>query len=276
MWHVIWHAILDSLHVLLFAFVLYFILSFFKSKISNLLKKHKKSSPIASSFVGLIPQCGISVMASDLYIRRHISMGCIIAVFFSCSDEALPIIFTSGNYIYGILLLIIKFVGGFIIGYIVDLFIKRDLEPIENNLTLEHCAHKKKMHHHVIHPLVHALNIFIYVLIVNLLFGIIIYYVGQDNIISFLSDNEILSPLLCVLVGLIPNCASSVLISELFVIGGIPFGALLAGLCVNAGLGLIYLFKNKKSTKDLLYIFIILVSTSLLFGYVTLIIENLI
>ena len=203
-------------------------------------------------------------------------MGCIIAVFFSCSDEALPIIFTSGNYIYGILLLIIKFVGGFIIGYIVDLFIKRDLEPIENTLTLEHCAHKKKMHHHVIHPLVHALNIFVYVLVVNLLFGIIIYYVGQDNIISFLSNNEILSPLLCVLVGLIPNCASSVLISELFVIGGIPFGALLAGLCVNAGLGLIYLFKNRNSTKDLLYIFIILATTSLLFGYVTMLIENLI
>lgn len=275
MLHVIWHALLDSLKVFIFAFVLYFILSFFKDKISNLLKKHKKTSPIISSFAGLIPQCGISVMASDLYINKHISMGCIIAVFFACSDEALPILFTSDKYLFGILLLIIKFIGGFVIGFIVDFFVRREKEPIQNTLTYNHCAHKKKVHHYLIHPLIHALNIFAYVFVVNLIFGIIIYCVGEERIIDFLLNNEALSPLLCTIVGLIPNCASSVLITELFVIGGIPFGALLAGLCVNAGLGLIYLFKNKSNAKDFVYIFTILFMSSLIFGYATMLIERI-
>ena len=105
------------------------------------------------------------------------------------------------------------------------------------------------------------------VFIVNLFFGVAIYFIGEENILQFLSQSQWITPLVCALVGLIPNCASSVFISELFILNGIPFGALFTGLCVNAGLGLIYLLKNRKSWKDILYIVILLLGSSILLGY---------
>lgn len=271
---IILDALLDSLKVFGLSLVLYIILSFFEEKLASLLKKHKSISPILGASVGLIPQCGISVVAADLYLKEHITMGTLFAVFFACSDEALPILLsTGGKAIYVLPLLILKFVFGFLIGYIIDLAVRRKLTEAEAEEVHIGCCHHEIDHQeapvkeHLLHPLIHSIKIFIYVFIVNLFFGVAIYFIGEENILQFLSQSQWITPLVCALVGLIPNCASSVFISELFILNGIPFGALFTGLCVNAGLGLIYLLKNRKSWKDILYIVILLLGSSILLGY---------
>lgn len=282
MFDVIIDALIDSAKVFGFAFILYVIFSFVEEKVTNMLLHHKKTSPIIGSLCGLIPQCGVSVVASDMYLKSHITMGCLVSVFFACSDEALPILLSDTSHaIYVIPLLLIKLIGGFVLGYAVDLFIKR--KDIEEELEETHvgCCHhhieeENKLKEHLIHPLIHSFKIFIYVLIVNFIFGSIIYIIGgEDKIISFLSNNIYLTPLLSSIVGIIPNCASSVLISEFFLLNGIPFGALVSGLCMNAGLGFVYLLKNKKHLKDVLIIFMILFVASVSTGYIIMGVMNL-
>ncbi len=130
-----------------------------------------------------------------------------------------------------------------------------------------HAEAESPIHEHLVHPLLHSLKIFAYVLVVNMVFGTLIYFITEERILEFLGQAKWVTPLVSVLVGLIPNCASSVLLTELFLLGGLPFGALFAGLAVNAGLGLVYLLKNKKAIKDVLILESTLIVTSLLFGY---------
>jgi|LAHS01.1.fsa_nt_gb hypothetical protein len=276
-------TLVDSLKILGFAFVLYVILSFFEDKIASLLEKKKKYGPLFGALSGAIPQCGISVVGADLYTKRHLTMGTLIAIFIACSDEALPIFFGSFNqptWYMVFPLLAIKIAGGALIGFAVDLFARKDEEEVAEHLdTCEGenaghigcCGHEiegeGKWHEHLIHPLVHSLKIFLYAYVVSFLFGLMILGVGEDNFTNFLTSNYYLSPLYAVLIGLIPNCASSVLISDLYLQGGLPFGALVAGLAVNAGLGPLYLFKGKKSLKEALLIMGILIVSALALGY---------
>ena len=130
-------ALIDSLKVLAIAFILYVLLSFFENKLVSLLEKHKKLSPLFGSTVGLIPQCGLSVVASDLYIKEKISLGTIFAVFFACSDEALPILFSSKDgLIYARPLLGIKFIGGFLIGFLIDTIYRKTLNNEEGDTSI--------------------------------------------------------------------------------------------------------------------------------------------
>lgn len=117
------------------------------------------------------------------------------------------------------------------------------------------------------HPLIHSLKIFAYVFVINMIFGMLIYYVGEDNIASFINQNKYWSPLFTCLVGLIPNCASSVIITNMYLLDEISFGATLSGLIVNAGLGIMVLLKNKNAIKDTLIIIGILLFVGLLAGY---------
>lgn len=278
-------ALLDSLKVLGFSFVIYFILSFFEEKISHMLEHHKKTSPIIGACAGLIPQCGISVVASDLYIKQHITIGTLFAVFFACSDEALPILISDfDKAIYVIPLLILKVIFGFIFGYLLDLIIKNknDKKDVVNGeaIHIGCCNHEidhksSKIFTHLVHPLLHSLKIFVYIFIVNIVFSLIVYFIGENNIINFLSSNPYLTPILSAIIGIIPNCASSVLLCEVFIAGGIPFGALFTGLCINSGLGLVYLLKNKKSWKSVLILEGYLLVTSISLGYIIILIMNL-
>jgi len=276
-------ALLDSLKVLAVAFVIYFILSFIETNVSKVLEKNKKVSPLIGSALGLIPQCGMSVVSSDLYLKHHITMGTLVAVFIACSDEALPIMLSNPNKIIMVLpLILIKFVLGFVTGFIVDLFATKKDDETEKHLeTCEGetdihvgcCNHEiddqkeSKWHKHLVHPLIHSLKIFAYVFVINMIFGMLIYYVGKDNIASFINQNKYWSPLFTCLVGLIPNCASSVIITNMYLLDEISFGATLSGLIVNAGLGIMVLLKNKNAIKDTLIIIGILLFVGLLAGY---------
>lgn len=272
----------DSALILAMAFAINFLLSFFESKIASLLERKKRYGPLFGSLVGAIPQCGISVVGADLYEKKHLTRGTLIAIFIACSDEALPIFFGSLTEKWYMVfpLLAIKIIGGALLGFMVDFFAEKKEKEVEEHLENCHgeaaahigcCGHEIEgegaWHEHFFHPLVHSLKIFAYAFGVAFLFGLLILAVGEENLASFLISNYYLSPLYALAIGLIPNCASSVLISDLYLEGVLPFGALVAGLAVNAGLGPLYLFKGKKNLKDSLMIMGILLLSGAALGY---------
>ena len=273
---IIFDALKDSLLVLSFVFIIHVILSFIEDKLSSLLTKRKQTGPLFGSLFGLIPQCGTSVLGADLFIKKHISMGALIAIFLSCSDEAFIAILASGN-IDKIKMLIpligIKFVTGVLIGMVVDLFFKKqDVKDLSEHVHSETCRvhhiENTPVHVHLVHPLYHSLEIFAYVLVINLVLGFTIGFIGEERFISFVQMNKYLSPLFASIIGLIPNCASSLLLSELFIDGSLSFGALLSGLLVNAGLGFVVLVKNKSTIKKVIPIILICFITAVIVGYI--------
>ena len=279
-------SLFDSLKVLAFAFVIYFILSFFEGKLASLLERNKKQAPLFGSLVGAVPQCGISVVAGDLYTKDHITLGTLVAIFIACSDEALPVMFGNfeGKWPMAFALLGLKIVFGAFFGYMVDLFWRKKNHAVDEHL--EHCEgnhdiHKgccghefeeggkeSPLHEHLVHPLLHSLKIFAYAFLISLLFGTFFGWLESvTDLQAFLTSSYWFSPLFAVVIGLIPNCASSLLLAELYVSGTLPFGALLAGLAVNAGLGPLYLFKQKKTLKSAFIIEGLLIAFGLIMGY---------
>ena len=277
-------SFLDSLKVFGFAFVIYVLLSFFEGRVARLLEKKGRFAPVFGALCGTIPQCGISVVGSDLYLKRHLSVGTLLAIFIACSDEALPVLFgdVTGKWYAAFPLIAIKIIAGLSIGLLVDLIPTKGKRAVEEHI--EHCEgesachygccgheieeeHESAWHEHLLHPLWHSFKIFVFAFLVSFFFGWIVLSVGGTAVFSeFLQSNYYLSPLFAVLVGLIPNCASSVMISELFIQGGLPFGALLAGLVVNAGLGPLYLFR-KGNLKEAFAIMGTLVVIAVALGY---------
>ncbi len=277
-------SFLDSLKVLGFAFIIFFIFSFFEDKIIRLFNKKSRISPLIGASLGLIPECGVSVLASDLYTSRLITTGTIFAVFFASSDEALPLLISNfDKAIYALPLLFIKIIFGFLFGFLIDLiYHKNDYKEIKNNdyfrsedkINNEH-ENESFFMSHFMHPFLHSIKIFVYVFIISFLFGLLLYFIGEDNVIKFMSENIYLSPLFASIIGLIPNCSSSILITNVFIKGGIPFAALTSGLSVNSGVGILYLFKSKNDIKNKLFILSSLFLTSNLVGYITLFIMKL-
>ena len=293
--HIVLHSLDESLKVFVVAVVIYFIISFVEEKIAVVLGKKNRFSPVIASALGLVPQCGFSIVASDLYLKKHITMGTLIALFLACSDEALPILLSQvnkDNILQLVLILVLKFVIGFITGYVVDLFLTKDSHEVHEHLEHCHesfeeevhigcCSHPieggdehSKVYKHIFHPVLHSLKIFAYVLGITIVFNTAIHFVGEDNIAAFLQTNKYLAPLYSAIIGVIPNCAASVVITNLYLLGGLSFGACISGLCMNAGLGLVFLFKKKTNLKNTLTILGIMFFVSLFIGYLICIITG--
>ena len=280
-WDIFFDKLLDALKdsVLVFAFVFLFhvILSFIETPVSNFLVKRKKTAPIFGALFGLIPQCGTSVVAAELYIKKLITFGTLIAVFLACSDEALLMLLGAWNEkTLAIFPLIgLKLAAGILFGFLIDLVIARHqkLEEVEHiderHECHEHHHENTPIHAHLVHPLIHALKIFIYVFIINLALNLLIAWVGEENFANFMISNRYLAPLFTSIIGLIPNCASSVLITELYLSGTLSFGALFAGLLVNSGLGVMILVKEYKNIKKTLLILCVCFAIAVALGYLT-------
>lgn len=266
-------AFFDSIKVFVFVFAFHMLLSFFEDRIASILVSKRNRAPVFGALFGLIPQCGTSVLSSDLYVRGFLSMGTLLAAFLSCSDEAVIIIMTSGRRMDTLLpLLGLKFAIGTVVGLAVNALVKNagcdSME--EGSIHYEGHAHSEtKLVAHVLHPLHHSLGIFIYVLVINLVLGVIIGLAGENALVSFISSGRYFAPVLASIVGLIPNCASSVLLTELYLNGSLAFGSLLAGLLVNSGLGVLILFKKKNTVNNAFVIVGISFAVSVVSGYVT-------
>ena len=265
--HVLLHALKDTAILLPILFVVYLLIEFlefknvFKFEKSKLLKG--KASPVMGAMFGSVPQCGFSVVSAELFSERKISIGALIAVFIATSDEAIPIMLSNYQSIPALICLIItKIVFSILIGYL-TMFVYRKI--FKNNAPKQHTkSHDEHEHLHAcchhdlqddkfdwIHPVVHCLKIALYIFIINLIFGTIIMFVGEDNLVSFLNSSKIFQPLFAILIGFIPTCVSSVILTELYLMGGLSFGSIIAGLSVNAGIGLVVLMllSHNKSRK---------------------------
>ena len=273
---IIFDALKDSVLVFAFVFLIHILLSFFENRIVYFLTKNRKTSVLFGSLFGIIPQCGTSVVAADLYIKRFITIGTLIAVFLSCSDEALLILLSAWNEkTLAIFPLIgLKLVAGVAFGLLIDLIIRKqkveEVDRVEEEKECHHHHHENTpAHAHLIHPLIHSIEIFAYVLVINLALGLLIGFVGVDNFSNFMISNRYLAPLFTSIIGLIPNCASSVAITELYLSGTLSFGALFAGLLVNSGLGMMVLFKEYKNIKKTLLILGLCFVIAVSLGYLT-------
>lgn len=247
-------SLLDSLKLLVFLFAAYLIIEYFEHKASEkmvgTLSKFGRFSPLVGAALGVIPQCGFSVSCANLYAGKLISLGTLAAVFISTSDEAIPVLLAYPE-MYGYLwkLILIKVGVGIIAGFAIDLV----LRPKVAEKEIEH-AHDE-MHEHCHHccehgifrsALIHTLKSYAFILIFILLVNFAVYFIGEEKIATLVPSNIILQPIICALIGFIPNCAASLLLTQLFVEGAITFGSLTAGLITNAGIGFAVLFRASK------------------------------
>ena len=282
-------ALIDSLNLVLFLFVVFLLIEVIEQYFAK--KKHllvffmKKVGPVFGSLFASIPQCGFSVIASTLYVRRILSRGTLLAVYIATSDEAIPVLLADPAKIYLILpIVLVKIILAVVVGYIVDVLVtyKAKEPPIEElKVTVEKeieqeegCCHHKlsdatKTKEFWLHPLKHTFNIFIFILIVSVILGFVIDKVGtEDNLAKYCLMNSPLQPVLVSFVGLIPNCAISVMLTILFLKHTIRFGSLIAGLSTSGGLGLLVLFNKNHDKKDTAIILSILVVISSLTGLI--------
>jgi hypothetical protein len=243
--------------------------------------------PILGALFGCIPQCGFSVLASALYVKRIVSVGTLLSVFLSTSDEAVPILLSIPDkaHLVGVLI-VIKVIIAIIAGMTVDFIIglKKAVRsggaisiPVSCEDALKGhsgcCSHgvdekRSKIKSLLIHPLWHTAKIFFFLLVLSIALNLVVNRIGQERIARILLNGTIFQPFLASLIGLIPNCFASVILAELFVKGAISFGSMVAGLCAGSGLGMLVLIKENKSFKDTLFIIGLLVGVSVLAGVV--------
>lgn len=274
--HSILHTLIDTAKVVPFLFLTYLLMEFLEHKAGGAperwLRGSGKIGPLIGGVLGVLPQCGFSAAATGFYTGRMITTGTLIAVYLSTSDEMLPILISSGAPIPTILkLLATKLVIGIAAGFAIDgiaRLLRRgkadEQEPqIEELCERENCDCGDRF---VLSALKHTAYITVFLLLFTFVLNIGIELVGEENIKSVVLDRPVLGSLLAALVGLIPNCASSVALTSLFVDGVLSSGALLSGLMVNAGIGLAILFRNNRPVRDSLRVVGILFGISVICG----------
>ena len=280
---IILDAFWDTLKLFPFLYLIYILMEILEHR-TKLTQSQKilqgGFAPLIGSATGLIPQCGFSVMAAKLYDRGFIRTGTILAVFIATSDEALIIMISDMNTAHAVMpLVLIKLLVSVGAGYLANFILPK--EKLAKVGAQEVDAHFCCADHdggllgttsdfktYILSPLLHSLKIAAYLLIVNLVFGFIISIVGGVEKISAtaMEGGAYVQPLITGLIGLIPNCASSVILTGAYTNNAILFGSLVGGLCSNAGLGLVVLFKNTKKLKRNILLVVVMYLISAVVG----------
>lgn len=247
-------TLIDAVKILPFLFITFLLLELLEHKLNNktknIISKSGKIGPIIGGLLGAIPQCGFSVVATNLYITRVISLGTLFSIYLSTSDEMLPIMI-SQNVSYKIILgvLLIKIITGILFGFIIDLVIRKsNMNKYDYHICEdEHCHCEDGI---IKSSLKHTLNIMIFIILVSFILNIIFLYCGNELISKVFMKDTLFGPFLGSLVGLIPNCGASVILTEMFLKGVINLGTCIAGLLTGSGVALLVLFKSNKNLKE--------------------------
>ena len=252
---IIFETLSDTLKILPFLFITFLLMEYFEHNMSNKtqksIKKAGKLGPLIGGVLGAFPQCGFSVAATNFYATRIISIGTLISVYLSTSDEMLPILISEQASLSIILqLIIVKIIVGIVCGFIIDfIFRKKEYQNVE----IEHFCHETNCNcsHSILKSsLKHTLNILIFIFIISFLLNIGFNYLGTETISKIFLKDSIFGPFLSSLIGLIPNCGASVVLTELYLSNIISFGSVLAGLLTASGVALLVLFKINKNIKE--------------------------
>ena len=295
--HALKHSALDTLKMLPFLLIAFFILEYIEARIeeksSEVIQRAGKTGPVAGALLGLIPQCGFSVIGSNFYAKRIITLGTLIAIYLSTSDEALLIMLTQPERILDILLVMgLKTAIAIFAGYIIDFVLRSRLhkqdeechhrhhndEGCEDEELIgeEHCCSHTDWWAIIKCTLKRTASVFAFLLAANFLFGYIIELIGEAKLCEFMLTNSIFQPFLTALIGLIPNCAPSVVLAQMFLDGTVSLGSVVAGLCTGAGAGLLVLFRVNRGIKHNIAIITLLYGISSAFGVLIQLISSII
>lgn len=271
---ILFDAFLDTLKLFPFLYVTFLFLEYVEHKLNKKrqqkLMSKRKIGPIIGGVLGGFPQCGFSSMGANLFSSKVITMGTLIAIFLSTSDEMFAIMLSEQVKITTILTIVgFKILVGIIIGLLVDLVYMpkkgNSIKEIESLCEEEHCHCNESL---FVSALEHTLSTALYVLIANVVINLIISFVGTDALSKFLGKGGFASYFISSLIGLIPNCAASIVITEVYINNMISLGTLLSGLLTGSGIGILLLFKANKSLKENLTILGILYVTGVLIGII--------
>ncbi len=301
--HVLEHSVEDTLYLIPFLFVTYLAMEWLEhkagDKAQNAIKRAGAAGPVLGAVLGVVPQCGFSAAASTLYAGRVITVGTLVAVLLSTSDEMIPIFLAAQVPISTMAAILgAKVVVGIVAGLILDGVLRALRRPeehlrihelcqrdhchcngechaCEENPELAYSAEHDEEHHHdhagasiVKSALRHTLHVTVFIFVVTLLLNVVLETVGEEALAQILGANTMLSVFVSAIVGLIPNCAASVVIAELYVEGVLGAGAMFAGLLVSAGVGLLVLFRANRRPKQNLTIVAILLIVGVAAGFV--------
>lgn len=301
--HVLEHSVEDTLYLIPFLFVTYLAMEWLEHKAGDkaeeAVRRAGAAGPVVGALVGIVPQCGFSAAAATLWAGRVITLGTLFAVFLSTSDEMLPIFLAEQVAPMTILKIMgVKLMIGMVMGFVVDAAIRlarRDREKLRIHELCErdrcHCngdcetceqqpelaygfEHDEEHEHHheggsiLRSALKHTLQVTVFIFIITLVLDGALELVGEDALAAFLGSNPVLSVLGSALVGLIPNCAASVVIAQLYVEGALGAGAMMAGLLVSAGVGLLVLFRTNRGLRQNLIVLAGLWATGVFWGLI--------
>lgn len=267
--HIIIHTFEDLITIIPFLFLAFLIIEFTEHKLSKKskekLENNSKFGPIIGSILGAIPQCGFSVLATNLYITRIISLGTLIAIYLSTSDEMLPILIAHNADIFVILkFILVKVIIGIFFGFIIDFIYKSKINFNYHICENDEChCHKSILKS----SLIHTFKTFIFIFIITFVLNLIIHEIGEESLKKLLSSSSLFVPFISSLIGLIPNCASSIVITELYLNNVLSFASSLSGLLTSSGVALLVLFKTNKNIKENLKIVLILYLIGALVGF---------
>ncbi|MDD2494127.1 MAG: putative manganese transporter [Tissierellia bacterium] len=268
-------TLLDSIRTLPFLFAAYLFIEYIEHKSSDkIINVLKKYGTFGGALLGCIPQCGFSVAASNLYAGRIITKGTLIAVFISTSDEAVPVLLSSpGNFGTILNIIAFKIVIALIAGFLIDLILKKNVnnkvyENYNSNNAMSHmCSDCGCNDHSILKPAIkHTLSIFVFMILTTFIINLIINSIGEENLSTLLLSNSIYQPAIAAIIGFIPNCASSVILTQLYLSGALSFGSIIAGLSTGAGVGLLVLFKANNDVLDNIKIIVYMYIVSVISG----------
>lgn len=255
---VLMDAVIDTLKLIPFLFVTYILMECLEHKTSNKTKNMIKNAgvfgPVLGGMLGAVPQCGFSTAASNFYVGRVISMGTLVAIYLSTSDEMLPIMISEKAPASLILLILgLKVVIGVIAGLVIDFITgrRRTVKKIQFEINglcqTNHCNCDRSIFKSSVK---HTIVISFFIFVLTLMLNILIYFVGEDAIATFILNEPFLGPIISGIVGLIPNCAASVVITQLYLENLISFGSMMAGLLAGSGVGMLVLCRVNRKWKE--------------------------
>ncbi len=270
-------ALIDSFHIIPFLFIVFIFIEIFEyyyaDKINGFMKESEKTGPAIGSLAAIVPQCGFSIIASSLYSGGLITKGTLIAIYLATSDEAIPVLLARPDKVWLVLpVIFVKLIVAIFAGYLIDFIFKTKLVKdavveIPEEGCCKHDIISENKNNLWLHPLSHTVNVFAFVLVITLFLN---YFVTDSVISAFFSNTSfkyrILEPIVTGVLGLIPNCAVSIAFTMMLIKGTISFGAAMAGLFSNAGLGLLVLLRKNKSIKDTALVILLLLFISLFSG----------
>ena len=270
--HALEHSLIDTLKMLPILYISYLLMEFLEhragTKMNAALTKVHKAGPLLGSLLGLLPQCGFSGAVSGFYVGGVATLGTLIAVFLSTSDEMLPLMISSGAPVALIVrILAAKFLCGLAAGFLIDAFFSRKPKEIHELCEQESCLCER--HNIWVASAIHCLQVGAIIWIVMLVLELLFEAVGSDFISGLLPSVPVLGELMTALIGLIPSCSSSVLLTQLYLNDVIALGPLMAGLFANAGVGLLVLFRLNKNKKENLSILLLVYVVSVICGLIT-------